>query len=195
MALFKLIKNKVNNLFTKFPKGVPYPIEFAFEIEGRSFYRFSDHFNIPYERGLKTITFYEEARMKITYEYLEQHTQAVDKILKSQKIDVFKIKALNDIMAERMKWYCDTDIMYKCASVVFFEKNENPTTYDFKSNIEKIEFWKKHKSVTDFFYQEPLLVLFPFLIESEVNLESYSEITKALNNQHLDLVTSILSEK
>ena len=193
--MFKAIKNKIKSLFTRFPKDVKYPIKEAFTIEGRTFYQFEDTFNIPYQRGLKTVTFYEEARMKITYEYLEQHTKAIDKILGSQKIDVFKIKALHDILKERMKWYCDTDIMYRCASVVFFEKGDNPTTYDFKKGAENIEFWKQHKSVSDFFYQVPLLQLFPFLTELEVNLENYSEITKALTKQHSDLVTSILSEK
>lgn len=195
MALFKAIRNKIKGLFYRFPKDVKYPIKEAFTIEGRTFYQYEDPFNIPYERGLKTITFYEEARMKITYEYMELHAKAIDKILSSQKIDVFKIKALNDIMKERMKWYCDVDIIYKLASVVFFEKNDNPTTYDFKKGAENIDFWKQHKSVTDFFYQTPLLALLPFLNELELNLETYSEITKALNQAHSDLVSSILSEK
>ena len=77
---FKAIKNKFKSLFTRFPKDVKYPIKEAFTIEGRTFYQFEDTFNIPYQRGLKTVTFYEEARMKITYEYLE-HTKAIDKIL------------------------------------------------------------------------------------------------------------------
>lgn len=195
MALFKSIKNKIKGLFYRFPKDIKYPIKEAFTIEGRTFYQFEDAFNIPYERGLKTITFYEEARMKITYEYLEKHTQAIEKILSGQKIDVFKIKALNDIMKERMKWYVDTDILYKLASVVYFEKNDNPTTYDFKKGAENIAFWKEHKSVTDFFYQVPLFQLLPFLNELELNLETYSEVTKALNKVHLDMVSSILSEK
>lgn len=192
---FKAIKNKIKSLFTRFPKDVKYPIKEAFTIEGRTFYQFEDTFNIPYQRGLKVVTFFEEARMKITYEYLELEAKAMDKILTSQKIDVFKIKALNDIKKERLKWYCDTDIMYRCASAIFFEKGDNYTTYDFKKGAENIEFWKKHKSVSDFFYQVPLLQYFPFLTELEVNLENYSEITKALTKQHSDLVTSILSEK
>jgi hypothetical protein len=195
MELYKTIKNKIKNLFKRFPKDIQYPIEFCFEIEGRSFYRFKDYFNIPYERGLKTITFYEEARMKITYEYLEQHTKAVEKILLSPKIDVYKINELNKILKERLTWYFDTEILYKLASVVFFEKDENPTTYDFQYNAEKIEFWKKHKSVTDFFLQIPLLELMPFLKDAETNLEMYSEITNALTIAHSDLVSSILSEK
>jgi len=130
MALYKWIKNKWRNITTRFPKDIQYPIEEAFTIEGRTFYRYKDHFNIPYERGLKTITFYEEARMKITYEYLIKHTEAVEKVLKSQKIDVFKIKSLNDILKERLKWHVDTDILYKLASIVFFEKGEDPRTYE-----------------------------------------------------------------
>lgn len=195
MVLFKAIKNKIKNLFKRFPKDIQYPIEFAFEIEGRSFYRFKDYFNIPYERGLKTITFYEEARMKITYEYLQQHTEAVDKILKSQKIDIFKVKALNDVMKERLQWYVDIDILYKLASIVFFEKDEDPRTYDFKQNANKIQFWKQHRTVTDFFLQTPLLDLMPFLKEYETNLEIYSELTRELTKRHSDLVSSILSEK
>jgi hypothetical protein len=195
MNLFKSIKNKFKGLFYRFPKDIKYPIKEAFIVEGRTFYQFEDPFNIPYERGLKTVTFYEEARMKITYEYLEQHTKAVKKICSSQKIDIFKINALNDIIIERMNWYCDVDIMYKLASIVYFEKDENPTTYDFKKCAEKVEFWKQHKTVTDFFLQTPLLELMPFLAELKVNLETYSLLTRELTKRHLDLVSSILSEK
>jgi len=195
MRLFKTLKAYIGNKLKRFPKDIPYPIEEAFSIEGRTFYRYKDYFNIPYERGLKTITFYEEARMKITYEYLEEHIKAIDKILKSQKIDVYKIKALNDIMAERMKWAIDTEIIYKLASIVFFEKDEDPRTYDFKHNAEKIQFWKEHKSVSDFFLQTPLLELMPFLKELETNLETYSLLAKELTKHHLDMVSSIVSEK
>lgn len=195
MGLLKWIKNKWKDLTTRFPKDIQYPIEEAFTIGGRTFYRYKDHFNIPYERGLKTITFYEEARMKITYEYLIKHTEAVEKVLKSQKIDVFKIKSLNDILKERLKWHVDTDILYKLASIVFFEKGEDPRTYDFKYNAEKIEFWKQHKDLTSFFLQTPLLELMPFIAELEQNLATYSAITKELTKMHSDTVTSILSEK
>lgn len=195
MRLFKSLKAYLSNKLKRFPKDIPYPIEEAFSIEGRTFYRYKDYFNIPYERGLKTITFYEEARMKITYEYLEEHIKAIDKLLKSQKIDVYKIKALNDIMAERMKWAVDTEILYKLASIVFFEKDEDPRTYDFKHNAEKIQFWKEHKSVSDFFLQTPLLELMPFLKELDMNLETYSLIAKELTKHHLDMVSSIVSEK
>ena len=192
---FNAIKNKIKNLFKRFPKDIQYPIEFAFEIEGRSFYRYKDYFNIPYERGLKTITFYEEARMKITYEYLEQHVKAVDKILKSNKIDVFKINELNKILNERLQWYYDTDILYKLASIVFFDKDEDPRTYDFRYNADKIQFWKQHRDKTDFFFQMPMLELMPFLKDAETNLQTYSAITEQLTQAHSDLVSSILSEK
>ena len=189
-----MIFDKFKKSFTKqdyFPKA-EYPIEEAFTINGRTFYQFVDTFNVPYERGLKAITKYEEARMKITYEYMEKHTEAVDKLLKEQKIDIFKIKNLNDILKERLKWYVDVNILYGLASVVYFDKNENPATYDSKYNHEKILFWKEHKTVEDFFSQEPLLVLMPYLKDLETNLKNYSEITEALNQVHLDMVTSIV---
>ena len=189
--IFEKVKNYLKGKFTKLPK-TEYPIEEAFTINGITYYKYSDTFNVPYERGLKAITKYEEARMKITYEYMLQHTEAMNKILKSKQIDIFKIKNLNDILAERLKWVTDVDILYGLASIVFFDKTENPTTYDYKYNAEKIKFWKENKSVEDFFFQVPMLELMPFLKDLEMNLKSYSEITEAMNQIHSDLVSSIV---
>lgn len=189
---FDAIKNYIKNKLTRFPKDIKYPIEEAFTMNGRTFYKYSDSFNVPYERGLKAVVFYEESRMKITYEYMQKHVEAVDKILGANKINVFKIKELNDILKERLTWHVDTEILYKLASIVYFEKSENPTTYDYKYNSEKIEFWKKHKTVEDFFLQAPLLELLPFLKDLEMNLKSYSEITEALNQIHSEKVSSIV---
>lgn len=189
---FNAIKNYIKNKFTRFPKEIKYPIEEAFTMNGRTFYKYSDPFNVPYERGLKAVVFYEEARMKITYEYLIEHTKAIKKIYSKPKIDIFKANELNDILIERLTWHFDTEILYKLASIVYFEKSENPTTYDFKYNAEKIEFWKKHKTIEDFFLQTPLLELLPYLKDLDMNLTTYSEITKAMNQEHLEKVSSIV---
>lgn len=188
---FEAIKNYFKTKLTKLPK-TDYPIEEAFSINGRTFYKYSDPFNIPYERGLKAVVFYEEARMKITYEYLQDHVNATDKLLKSQKIDIFKIKQLNDVMKERLSWHFDTDILYKLASIVFFDKTENPTTYDYKYNAEKIKFWKEHKTIEDFFFQVPMLELMPFLKDLDMSLRNYSEITEAMTQLHSELVSSLV---
>jgi len=188
---FEAINNYFKTKLTKLPK-TDYPIEEAFTINGRTYYKYSDPFNIPYERGLKAVVFYEEARMKITYEYLQDHVNATDKLLKSQKIDIFKIKQLNDVMKERLSWHFDTDILYKLASIVFFDKTENPTTYDYKYNAEKIKFWKEHKTIEDFFFQVPMLELMPFLKDLDMSLRNYSEITEAMTQLHSELVSSLV---
>lgn len=83
--VFRAIKNKAKSLFYRFPKDIKYPIKEAFTIEGRTFYQFEDTFNVPYQRGLKTVTFACEAEMKIEYDYLELESKAIDKILGAQR--------------------------------------------------------------------------------------------------------------
>lgn len=186
--------NLLNRIFKKstFP-DIKYPIEEAFTIKGRTFYKFKSGLNIPYERALKTVLFYEEVRMKITFEYLEQHTKAIDKLLLSNKINIFDIKKLNDILKERLNLAFDTEILYKLASIVYFDENEDPRVYDFKHNADKIAFWKKNSSLKDFFLQTPILELMPFLANVQENLQSYSEIVQTLNKHHSEYISSILS--
>jgi hypothetical protein len=48
-------------------------VEFAFTSGGVDYYQFKDFGNIPPVRGLKTMVFHEEMRMKCSLEYLEMH--------------------------------------------------------------------------------------------------------------------------
>ncbi len=195
-----LIKS-ISSYFQKKPKDfIPfkdskYIIKYAFTIGGIDYYCFDDTFNLPYERGLKAISFYEESRMKCSLEYLKLHTEAIDNILNSKSIKIYDIKKLNDQLAERLKFVVDIDLLYKLASVIFFDKNEIPTTYEFKYNVEKIEHWKKHKDIGDFFLQMPIVRLIPFLKESNQISQDYAEALRKINRHHLDNIYSHISNK
>jgi len=170
------------------------PIEYGFSVNGTDYWRFSEAFNIPPVRGLKAVTFFEEARMRCDEDYLKKHTEATDKLLTAPVIDIFKIKTLNDQLRDRVSWKMPTlEMMYKVASVTFFDKSEHPANYDFAYNQKKIEFWKKHGAKgIDFFLQLPLLTLMPFLGEQPENLRSYSAMVEELNEIHLESLSSIL---
>lgn len=184
-----------NPFRTKDPKKLfpeqKHVIEHAFGIGGIDYYRFNDVFSLPYERGLMAITFYEELRMKCTYDNLKLHTEAMRKLLNEPKIDIYKINALNEMLAERLNMVTDVDLLYKLASVVFFDKNENPCLYEMDYNQKKIEQWKKHKGVNDFFLQKPLQELIPFLNTVDLDLEKYLAVAEGIKETHLRVLESI----
>jgi hypothetical protein len=127
---------------------------------------------------------YEECRMGVNREYLEAHTARIREILTSQKVDIFEVHKLNEQLKERMLFVMDADLLYKLASVVFFDRNENPVLYERDYNQKKIEFWRKHKGVADFFLQKPLRELIPFLNISEADLKASLEVGKKIRELH-----------
>ena len=188
MSLLQKIRTWNHN--RKDPKKVfprqKHIINEAFSIAGVEYYQFNDVFNLPYERGLMALAIYEETRMRCSREYLAKHVDTIRKILNSEKINLFSINQLNEQMSERLNLALDVDLLYRLASVVFFDKNENPTIYEPEYCQKKIEFWKKHKGVADFFLQMPLLELIPFLQNADFDLSTYSQMNQELNKIHSD---------
>ena len=188
------------NAFKKKPKSASdiwkdtrFVIKFAFQCDGIDYYCFEDLVNKPYERALTAIDFYSELQMNIDHEYLTLHIKAMREILNSSKISIFDIHKLNEQMAERVGMIRSPELIYKLASVVYFDKNENPTTYDFKYNQEKIKSWKKSFPDGSFFLQTPIQALVPFLTDSELNLETYQSLWEKVAKVHSDTLLSALS--
>jgi hypothetical protein len=180
-----MIFKKPVNWKNRFP-NVDHIIEEAFEVGGVKYYQFADVFSLPYERGLFALMIYEQTRMKCTLEYLQKHVDVVRVILHSDKINVFKINQLNEQLNERLHLALDVDLLYKLASVVFFDEKENPILYDQSYCDQKIAHWKKHKGVADFFLQQPLKDLIPFLESADFNLDEYLPMNQELNKIHLE---------
>lgn len=199
--MLQTLKIIFQNLFIKkrLPKtlfpGITYPITEKFRVDGVSYYSFDGQFALPYERAVKTITFYTEMSRRIDDSYLESHIAASDAIFKSDKIDIFKLHQLNENMKAIRKFVIDTDLVYKLASVVYFDMHEDPRSYDPVYNQSKIEFWKEHLDVNDFFYSAPVLNLIPFLKDSGVNLEEYSRVVALAKAEAKETHQNILRKK
>ncbi|MDR2003931.1 MAG: hypothetical protein LBQ74_12940 [Prevotella sp.] len=166
-----------------FPKS-EHIIKHAFTVAGVDYYQFDDIYNLPYERGLMALAVYEETRMNCSKEYLEKHVEVMRDLLHSKNIDIYKINQLNEQIAERLKISFDTPLLYKLASIVFFDKNENPALYEYDYCNRKIAFWKEHKGVADFFLQKPLQELIPFLNTLDFDFQKYSEVIEELDKVH-----------
>lgn len=181
---------------TKFPE-IDYVYKEAFKVGGITYYEMDDLFNMPYQRGTACLRYYAEFNMRVDREFLEGHVKAVDELLQfvpGKAIDLVKIKQLNNQLRDRMNWIIDEDLAYKLASVVYFDKNEHPTVYDSKYNIEKIAHWKKHASAKEFFFMQPLTRLIPFLKEYEENFETYLMVMEKVKQKYQDDISSIISK-
>lgn len=172
-----------------------YRTEYAFTCGGTKYYRFADITNLPYERGLMALNVYNEVDMRCSRGFLVNYADTIDKLLHEQKIDIFKIQQLNEILKQRLTMTTDTDLLYKLASICFFDKTENPAVYEPAYAEKKIAKWRKDKGVRDFFMQKPLLELMPFLQSVDTDLDTYSQMCEELNKIHSECLRIINSEK
>ncbi len=172
-------------------------IMYAFTIGERHYFRFDDPLNTPYDRALKCLVYYKELEMNCDRAFLKAHTEAFDNVLNGTQLTISNIvdlKVLNDHLKQRLELPKEPELMYKMASVVFFDQHENPYVYEFKYGENKIRFWKKNTTLTDFFLQKPLVELIPYLQHAGENLEQFSQMTQAASKKHLDKVLPLLSE-
>lgn len=196
MAFFKeLVETWKIELDKRRKQREKYRIEYAFTCGGTKYYRFADITNLPYERGLQALVVYKEITMQCDRNYLVEHTAAMEKLLTSKNIDIYKIKTLNDFMKQRLALTTDVDLLYKLASVCFFDKTENPCTYEPEYAAKKIAKWRKNKGVADFFSQTPLLELMPFLRRVDIDLDAYTPLNEQFNKTIMDALHTISSEK
>lgn len=189
MGLFNKFKR---NAKKHFPNS-EHIIEFAFSSGGVDYYRFADAFSLPYERGLMAVSVYNELDMRCSREYLKEHTETVSDILRQKEIDIFKLNELNEQMKQRLSLVTDVDLMYKLASVAFFDKTENPERYEQSHAEQKIERWKKDNSVSAFFLQRPLRELIPFLENVNVDLDTFTQLNEKINELHLERFRTLQS--
>lgn len=169
----------------------------AFTIGGVDYYEVDDIYSLPFKRGMAAIRIYEEVRMKVDYDYLKAHCMALDNLFKGKQIgapEFNKMFQWNTSLLERLTNIVDTDLIYKLASVAFFDKNESPVEYDHAYCTKKIEFWKQHESINDFFLREPMIRLIPLLKVQGIDFQTYSKVVKEITQFNWASITGNLSE-
>lgn len=170
-------------------------IEYAFTSGGRKYYCFEDINNLPYLRARAALTAYNEVEMRCSREFLLNFTKAMDNVLRSKEIDIYKINELNGMLKDRLSLTADLDLCYRLASVVYFDSTEKPEGYEPEYAAKKIARWKKDQSVSDFFLQKPLRELIPYLTNAVGDFDTFMELNRELNALHDQLTRSIGSMK
>jgi hypothetical protein len=190
------------SLFKREPSN-PFPlskhvINPAFAVGGIDYYEFDTTANLPWKRGLKFLSIYNELDMRCDRFYLTKHAEAVENIFVSGKRvgfdEMMKVRQLNSQLKERLDLIFHEDLVYKVASVVFFDTSENPDDWEWKYAMKKIEHWKRHEGVQDFFLHEPIQRLIPFLSDVSSSFPLYSEVASKIDKAHLENIYTNLSE-
>lgn len=203
----------LSNIFKKEPKFLSeskFRIVPAFELDGVIYYEFEDVFNTPCTRALNAIKYYEEMRMKCTLDYLQAWTEAQANMIREAKEHMMvpngkrlnltgaydklnQLEQFNHRLKERLALAIDTDLVYKLASVVYFDGSENPAMYEMKYGLEKIEKWKKHEDVASFFLRQPIQKLVPYLNGQEERIQTYQKVVDKLKQEDWSKVLDMLS--
>jgi hypothetical protein len=174
-----------------------YRIEYAFTSGGRKYYCYEDITNLPYQRGRAALTCFNEIEMRCTREFLLKYTEAMDDVLQSNKIDIYKINSLNGLLKDRLNLTADLELCYRLAAIVFFDDTEKPEVYEPEYAAKKIERWRKDMKVSDFFMQKPLKELMPFLNNAVGDFDAFFLLNEELNKIHSDLtrITGSIKDK
>ncbi len=178
------------NLFKNLPPTYKseFPLEFAFKCGGVDYFEFVDKNNLPYERGLEALTFYQEMQNGVTNDYIKNYNAAMSKLLSDpKKINLNEIIKLQMRFEERCNFIISKDIIYKVASVAFVDKSEPLTRYDFKDNEKKIKNWKENAG-DSFFLSMPIKKLIPFLQQSEHTSLMYLNVVEKIEKIQQDIL-------
>lgn len=196
--MIKKIWRKYVTRPTKF-EGSKLPLKYAFTANGIDYYEPENVEQLPWMRALTLHQYYEELRMKVDREYLEQHAQAVDVLINGTKDkpkkrftfeDLGKLNRVNNMLKERLQFIFTPDLVYKVASVIFIDESENPAKYDEVHNRKKIEQWKAN-GLDAFFLNEPVQRLIPFLNSSPQSIKNYGEQVNEIQQKMLTELESI----
>lgn len=144
----------------------------AFECGGVTYYRFEDLNKAPSLRAVMAMQYYREMQQCVDQQYLEDYIIDCEKIFNSSRVDIYKLKQFLDFLKMRTKIF-DLELVYRLASVIFFDERENMYNYDYTYNTAKIAKWKKDSTIESFFLSEPIRNLAPFLNGTDVNLAEY----------------------
>lgn len=192
-AIITFLISLIQQLFSKKKPVNPFPtarhyIKAEFKHKGIQYYSFGEDFNMPTQRAFSALDVYAELEQRITKDYLTTYIEAV--FASANKGDLVRIAGLTENLKTRMDNVVDVDVLYKLASVLYFDETENPYIYDASKGREKIKIWKEDKNIADFFLQMPIHALIPSNLLHPNSLATYTTIQrnqlKQMLNQHLD---------
>lgn len=184
----------MNNEAPAFPIQMEFPVIPAFEVGGTWYYHYQDPENTPAGRMVGALKYYIQMQTMCDESYLQRHYERVKEIYSDpKKINVTEIMRLNEQLGERltiMSQLPDQDLILRYASVIYFDAEESPYTYDDSYCEEKIAKWRGDRGVVDFMLREPIRSLVPSLrnVNSSSRARLLVQAADMINLKHLELL-------
>ena len=181
------------NKFNEDKRFVP-----AFILDGIQYYQFDDPFGMSAQRAFAAIDIFQEVQSRASRDYIIAHNEAMIQLFNSRPIDLTKAIKLTNNLDERLKMVFDADLLYKLASVIYFDSSEDPYLYDYKYGVEKIGRFRNAQEkgqLDNFFLNTPIRQYLPFSDISKEDLEVYTKVGREVSKSHLKFLSDILSKK
>jgi hypothetical protein len=186
--------NLVQDLPTKKPickHEVAY--QFTCKVTGKDYFKMVNDLNLSAERAFAAQDIYAELEQKTDTLYHEGSYKAILEFLSQGKNMDAGMVAWNGL--ERIqKHITNWDLMYKLASVLYFDADENVYRYDVAYNEEKIKAWQQDKDIEGFFLKTGFGEYLRLFNSSGMNLSLYIQVQRKRNLQTLEHQLTAFSE-
>lgn len=169
----------LNNLFKSKPKekqpdwlvSPDVQTRYVFTSNGVDYYELTAGYNMYYERYMVAQDRLNEIEQRCDKAYLDLFQAQLDEYL--NKGNLVGAAELNRNLRELRSYVFNVNLLYNLAAVWYFDKNENPFTYDHEYCEKKISDWKKDKEVLFFLLRAPIREYLPQLNISKEDLRAY----------------------
>jgi hypothetical protein len=166
-------------------------IEKVFTSGGVQYFRFVNEANIPALRAMSAKDVYAELSFRTTAEHLKGTLLAARQLMNEGKFT--QAAVLHDTLIQRLDYISHVDILYRLASVLYFDAYENVLDWDPVYNQRKVAAWQADNSIDAFFLKTPISDLLPFADISKIDLASFTTAQRKADESHLATVLQVLS--
>lgn len=164
--------------------------EFCFEAKNGRNFKFVDEKNIPAFRAMAAMDIYTMVEEKVDTNY---HKLAYKSIFDAaNKGNLIKVGQVAENALQRMNHITNIDLLYRLASVLYFDEHENPYEYNIEYAEKKIALWRE-EDLGSFFCRTPLKEYLPSFAGYTMSLETYTDHERKELLQHLTSHLSLLS--
>jgi hypothetical protein len=190
MNLLNLFKKKARPEFNIRHPDVAHNVEVAFKAGGKTYYRFREERLIPAGRYKYIYAYLKEVDMRMNLETLKNYVKDFKDLLNGSGpkkiIQIGEMWKLVINLESRLALAFEPATVERLASVMFFDGDEDLSTYDRKHGAAKIEHWHKN-NVRDFFLTKPMGELLGLRTTSIESLEAYiSQATQVIQDLTVD---------
>ena len=180
--LFKIQNPEKITLHPRYNKHIKY----EFSVGSKHYYRFVNDYDIFESRFRYLKTFYQEVQNKLTSGDINEFCDAAIKYINDGK--AVQAGQLLDEMKYRSKWLFEPTSLYKYASVLYFDLQEDLVDYDIDYNHKKIVEWSKKKELLKMLLEELMSNVDNLLSLSKQDFQNYLSELQSKKDKQLKLL-------